>query len=97
MNAIDFESFYGINCLSNGPNLEVTRQYTLFYVNSVTVCSAWHTLELGESSKWHRIKHEITKFRPDSAHKRIAILDDDKDVTTTFRTILESDLIRGAK
>jgi CheY-like chemotaxis protein len=40
-----------------------------------------------------RIKHEITKFRPDSAHKRIAILDDDKDVTTTFRTILESDLI----
>ncbi len=40
-----------------------------------------------------RIKHEITKFRPNSAHKRIAILDDDKDVTTTFRTILESDLI----
>jgi CheY-like chemotaxis protein len=40
-----------------------------------------------------RIKHEFTKFRPDSAHKRIAILDDDKDVTTTFRTILESDLI----
>jgi CheY-like chemotaxis protein len=40
-----------------------------------------------------RIKHEITKFRPDSAHKRIAVLDDDKDVTTTFRTILESDLI----
>ena len=40
-----------------------------------------------------RIKHEITKFKPDSAHKKIAILDDDKDVTTTFRTILESDLI----
>jgi CheY-like chemotaxis protein len=40
-----------------------------------------------------RIKHEITKFRPDSAHKRIAILDNDKDVTTTFRTILESDLV----
>jgi CheY-like chemotaxis protein len=39
-----------------------------------------------------RIKHEIT-FKPDSAHKKIAILDDDKDVTTTFRTILESDLI----
>ena len=40
-----------------------------------------------------RIKHEITKVKPDSAHKKIAILDDDKDVTTTFRTILESDLI----
>jgi CheY-like chemotaxis protein len=40
-----------------------------------------------------RIKHEITKFKPDSAHKKIAMLDDDKDVTTTFRTILESDLI----
>jgi hypothetical protein len=39
-----------------------------------------------------RIKHEIT-FKPDSAHKKIAILDDDKDVTTTFRTILESDLV----
>ena len=39
------------------------------------------------------IKHEITKVKPDSAHKKIASLDDDKDVTTTFRTILESDLI----
>ena len=40
-----------------------------------------------------RIKHEITKFKPDSAHKKIAILDDEKYVTTTFRTILESGLI----
>lgn len=30
---------------------------------------------------------------PDSGYKRIAILDDEKDVTITFRTILESNLI----
>ena len=40
-----------------------------------------------------KVKREITKVRSDSRYKRIAILDDDKDVTTTFRTILESDLI----
>lgn len=50
-------------------------------------------LELGESSMTQKVKHEITKFRLDTEHKRIAILDDDKDVTTTFRSILESDLI----
>jgi hypothetical protein len=47
MYVIDFESFYGINCLSNGPNLEVTGQYTLFHVNRVTVCAAWHDVGVG--------------------------------------------------
>jgi CheY-like chemotaxis protein len=40
-----------------------------------------------------KAKHEITKSRSDNGYKRIAILDDDKDITTTFRTILELDLI----
>lgn len=50
-------------------------------------------LELGESSMTQKVKDEITKFRLDTDYKRIAILDDEKDVTTTFRSILESDLI----
>lgn len=50
-------------------------------------------LELGESSMTQKVKHEITKFRLDTDYKRIAILDDEEDVTTTFRSILESDLI----
>ncbi len=44
-------------------------------------------LELGKVGMTPKVKHEITKFRSDSGYKRIAILDDDKDVTTTFRTI----------
>ena len=47
MDVINFGSFHGINCLSSGPYLEVTLQYTLFYVDSFTVCSAWHDVGLG--------------------------------------------------
>jgi hypothetical protein len=50
-------------------------------------------LELGKVGMRPKVKHEITKFRSDSGYNRIAILDDDKDVNTTFRTILESNLI----
>ena len=47
-------------------------------------------LELGKVGMTPKVKHEITKFRSDSGYKRIAVLDDDKDVITTFRTVLES-------
>ena len=40
-----------------------------------------------------KVKQDITKARSDNAFKTIVILDDDSDITTTFRTILESDLI----
>ena len=39
------------------------------------------------------VKQDITRARSDKAFKTIVILDDDRDITTTFRTILESDLI----
>jgi CheY-like chemotaxis protein len=40
-----------------------------------------------------KIKHDDAKLRPDNDYKKIVVLDDDRDITTTFRTILESDLI----
>jgi hypothetical protein len=50
MYVIDFESFYGIICLSNGPNLEVTRQYALFMLIVSQFAVPGTMLELGESS-----------------------------------------------
>ena len=50
-------------------------------------------LELGKIRMPQKVENEITKLRPDSGYKRIAILYDEKDVTITFRTILESNLI----
>ncbi|MGH9985817.1 MAG: hypothetical protein ACRD8W_17880, partial [Nitrososphaeraceae archaeon] len=40
-----------------------------------------------------KVKQDITKIRSDNRVKKIVILDDDRDITTTFKTILESDLI----
>lgn len=40
-----------------------------------------------------KVKQNITKAASDNGFKTIVILDDDRDITTTFRTILESDLI----
>ena len=40
-----------------------------------------------------KVKHDITKIGSGNGFKKIAILDDDRDITTTFKTILESDLI----
>jgi CheY-like chemotaxis protein len=40
-----------------------------------------------------RAKEDITKIRSGNRFKKIVILDDDRDITTTFKTILESDLI----
>lgn len=40
-----------------------------------------------------KVKQNITKVGSDNGFKTIVILDDDRDITTTFRTILESDLI----
>jgi hypothetical protein len=47
MDVIDIGSFYGINCLPSGPNLEVTRQYSLLYGDCVILCSAWHDVGVG--------------------------------------------------
>lgn len=40
-----------------------------------------------------KVKQDITKIRSDNGFKKIVILDDDRDITTIFKTILESDLI----
>ncbi|MGH9965878.1 MAG: response regulator [Nitrososphaeraceae archaeon] len=40
-----------------------------------------------------KVRQDITKIRSDNRVKKIVILDDDRDITTTFKTILESDLI----
>lgn len=40
-----------------------------------------------------KVKQGITKMRSNNGFKKIVILDDDRDITTTFKTILESDLI----
>jgi CheY-like chemotaxis protein len=40
-----------------------------------------------------KVKQDITKIRSGNGFKKIVILDDDRDITTTFKTILESDLI----
>ncbi len=50
-------------------------------------------LELGKIGMTQKVKHEITKLTSGSEYKKIAIIDDDNDITTTFRTILESNLI----
>jgi hypothetical protein len=44
-----------------------------------------------------KVKQDITKAGSDNGFKTIVILDDDRDITTTFRTILESDLISKHK
>ena len=40
-----------------------------------------------------KVRQDITKIRSNNRVKKIVILDDDRDITTTFKTILESDLI----
>ena len=40
-----------------------------------------------------KIKQDDARLKPDNDYKKIVVLDDDRDITTTFRTILESDLI----
>lgn len=54
-------------------------------------------LVLGKIRMPQKVENEITKLRPDSGYKRIAILDDEKDVTITFRTILDQISFRMAK
>lgn len=40
-----------------------------------------------------KVKQDITKIGSGNGFKKIVILDDDRDITATFKTILESDLI----
>ena len=49
--------------------------------------------ELGDIGMTQKVEQDIVKIRTDKGYKSILILDDERDITTTFRTILESDLI----
>ena len=49
--------------------------------------------ELGDIIMTQKVEQDIAKIKTDSGYKRIVILGEDKDITTTFTTMLKSDPI----